>query len=468
MLGENLHRSVDGTLLGVPLESPKVEYTISDDMIKTFYDYKIQKGFKFMLINILSDYVVNIFMMLTIMFMCGCVDYSFLDVSDSRSDSTTTPISNYIYCSDSYYNYLFIIAGLLCLFIYTTYTLFSIKNTIVIRNFYINVLKIYDVNNYSWESISNKLSMTERYRHLSTFDLNKLITQHDDTIYFMVKNGKFNIDLPLLGRTNVFTQTTYSFMIKCLYIKKYIDYSNSGSVGTRIFSPTVISLTLVCLLPIMLVVMLFYNLFKYLQQLPSETRPSFNILSKDWNWLAKWEFRKECELPHSIEYRLSKAYPLMVKFNSQFHSAFVTNIVPKVLFIMGTILSIFVAISLYSDMLLWKLTIYNHSLMAVMSLFIFLMAILYSLIPHKYFIPQPDEYIYDLLDALEITHDIEECVDETVEDHDLSGDSVLINGMSQKHKLQYTYFTKYFKPKWVIAITEYMSVLTLPYIIYLA
>jgi hypothetical protein len=192
-----------------------------------------------------------------------------------------------------------------------------------------------------------------------------------------------------------------------------------------------------------------------------------NLFCKEWNWYAKFHFRKENELPHITEYKLARAYNTMIKFSANVAaSSKKTRVIPSLTLVFGCLLSLFVVVGVYSDTLLWNIRIFNHSLVTYMSICVVVLKVLYSMLPEKYHIPRPGKYYNKLIDILdlELGHNKTKSL-ATSKEFETEND-IFIDGLPKKYMLQYVYFGQFFEYKWRIMMKEYLSILCLPYVFF--
>lgn len=426
-----LRGDYDETEEGSPLPETPVDESATPNsvnrLITDIYNYYYRKGYYPIFLESSLRIVSIVIVVLFSLFIVFFVDPSILNNATSR------PLSEFIKVHMSFWFLLIALPGF-------AFTCFCIYREIAVLQKYHSTylyfkreLRIRDseLNTLEWSEIVSRVGQSEiQTRYYITRDENYLTELYSQKIFKTTTQVSDFILRVLLGS---------------IFFRNEIIYPTDVYEQRIIFTGYLCGLLSIALYPCIIFFTVAYFIFKYTLHVSAQTRPSFNLIDKEWIWTAKYIFRYTNELPHEYERRIAKTYSSAKNYSEQFYQESSVIIYKFIVFVLGIIATPLLLVSLYSDDILWYTTVYNHSLFWILSTLSIAILVIYSLIPQKYCYRDPKSYMSEILSVLKIA-------------------PLEWREHPERWKI-YASFRNYFQYKFVIAFKEMIALLSLPYLL---
>ena len=116
----------------------------------------------------------------------------------------------------------------------------------------------------------------------------------------------------------------------------------------------------IIVLPFTLSILLIHYIVSFTTDI--YTKKSY-IGPKEWTIYAKLLFREYNELPHIFNDRIEKSYKHASKYEQKFNSHMMNIVMDKIIFILGTYLTLLVIMTLYDERIVMYMRLFNRNLL---------------------------------------------------------------------------------------------------------
>lgn len=328
------------------------------------YTYFIRGGYKCIIVeNILNIIVTNV-TLFSIIFICFCLNWN--TFNQCESNLTCLNINNYIVKPMLFHNtstiiFMFIFIAIFIIYwICTTYVLL------------IDIFKYYDYKQFfeinleidsdelkvlSWTDVVIKLKNYDN--SLTTESIVGSIMRKNNYLIAMVESNVFNIN------TLYYTNTFIWLIDICIFNQIFpsdSDKINFLNINTNKIQKIVriIGIIQILLLPFTLTIMITHYVISFTTDI--YTKKSY-IGPKEWTIYAKLLFREYNELLHIFNERIAKSHKYAVQYEEKFNVHMMNIIMKKIIFLLGTYLTILVCLTLWDERKVMYITLFNRNLL---------------------------------------------------------------------------------------------------------
>lgn len=346
------------------------------------YFYYVNKGYYRIIINSVVNLLVSNFLVFFILFLFNCIDYrGLLELTDETS------LSNYIDSSKILNLNVFFMSLLILFFILDIIKVISLLDDMYvfsnIKKFYNNTLKIRDseLEYLEWKEILN-IYVDSTNMELNPYFIDSIITTKDNYFVALLDNKILRpYHLNSIFEWNLMYCIIYSFVDNSEKITDQI-FKNPKKIETsmqhRLRTVSVLS---VIFMPLIMVIITFYNLFNYGEQFYN--KPNL-FISKNFTRLAKLKFRNYNELTHLFEERMDKLTDLTKRYNDTFKNKIMEAGLKLVIFVFSSIFMTLIILTILNDHILTHLNILGgKNVLWFIGVFGSIIAILRSIINTK-------------------------------------------------------------------------------------
>ena len=252
-----------------------------------------------------------------------------------------------------------------------------------IKKFYNNTLKIRDseLEYLEWKEILN-IYVDSTNMELNPYFIDSIITTKDNHFVALLDNKILRpYHLNSIFEWNLMYCIIYSFVDNSEKITDQI-FKNPERIETstqhRLRTVSVLS---VIFMPLIMVIITFYNLFNYGEQFYN--KPNL-FISKNFTRLAKLKFRNYNELTHLFEERMDKLTDLTKRYNDTFKNKIMEAGLKLVIFVFSSIFMTLIILTILNDHILTHLNILGgKNVLWFIGVFGSIIAILRSIINTK-------------------------------------------------------------------------------------
>jgi len=324
--------------------------------LNRIYFYYINKGFYNIIINGLVDLLVTNFLVFFLIFLMNCINYHDLFTSEERQN-----MGNFIHI-DHFFSQLntFFLSILILFFVLDFVKIISLIDDCYvfgnIRKFYGNTLKIKDheIEYLTWKDV---LTIWQEVNNtqINPYYINILITTKESYFIALIDQKIIKpIHLNSIFEWNLIYSIIYSIIdskesicVDLLEDTKKI----SNQIKLRF---KIISILTMILMPLIIVFIVFYNLFNYGEQFYN--KPSM-LISKNFSRISRWKLRNYNEPTHKFEERIDKIESLTKLYYNSFKSKLIYASLKFIIFILSSIFTTLVILTIINDNVLINLTI---------------------------------------------------------------------------------------------------------------
>lgn len=252
----------------------------------------------------------------------------------------------------------------------------QLKDTLEIRDFYKNSLKITDreMQTISWSSVLEKTVQFQRIQRLcvvkdlSAHDVVMRIMRKDNFLIGMLNKGVLAMPIPrwvpgagpVVHKANgtenrlMLTKTLEWTLNWCILQNMFdrnfsirMDFINNPALlRKRLIA---VGFGMLILSPFLIIFMLVYFFLRHAEQFYN--RPS-TVASPRWSNLSRWLFREFNELDHLFKHRLNASIKHAIDYVKQFPSPIVSLIAKFIAFVAGGFAAILIIIAFLDESLL--------------------------------------------------------------------------------------------------------------------
>ena len=358
------------------------DFYLKNDFINKIYYYYFNRGLTNIILNEIVSILISVFTLFLIIFMVKCIDYD--GIIEIENDNQREYLRNYIHLNDFFDLHWMFWVVLIGFFSYVFFKIIGIIDKIrvyrKVKSFYINDLNISkeDLKTISWENIVQRIF--NKYNHVNfdiynvagriTVEDNFLIAIYDKEI---IKIGCLT-DLMHWNITYCIIHSIFNEEQK-IHPDFFIDKEKYiASIKKRIFYVSILNFIM---MPFILIFVFFINFFTYCENFYS--KPGM-LFSYKWTKLAHWKLRYYNELYHNFHERLKSSEKSSTEYMSQFPNKILESFTKLIIFVLSSLFSILVILSLVNENILVNLNIFNKSIIWYITILGSLAAILRSTI----------------------------------------------------------------------------------------
>lgn len=319
------------------------------------YFYYVNRGYFKIIINSLISLLITNFMVLFLLFLFNCIDYTALINLNSEDH-----ISNFIEINNLLnINWFFMSTVWLFLILDVIKIISIIDDAYIYKNiskFYNNNLKIRDseLEYLEWTDII-QIYQELVDKDIEPYYINLIITTKDNYFTALLDHQILRpIHLNSLFEWNLIYCIIYSFINSNEKVSANL-FKNQKLIENTIKNKLqVIAIITMLLMPIIIVFITFYNLFNYGEQFYN--KPDL-IISKNFTRLAQLKYRNYNELMHSFEERTEKLNGLTRRYDNAFRNKILEAFLKLVIFIFSSVFISLLILTIINDNILTNLNI---------------------------------------------------------------------------------------------------------------
>ena len=319
------------------------------------YFYYVNKGYYRIIINSIVNLLVSNFLVFFILFLFNCIDYRGL-----LELTIETSISNYIDSGNILNLNIFFMSLLILFFLLDIIKIISLLDDIYvfsnIKKFYNNNLKIRDseLEYLEWKEILN-IYVDSTNMELNPYYIDSIITAKDNYFIALLDNKILRpFHLNSIFEWNLMYCIIYSFVDNSEKISDLVFKNPQKIEDSMKHRLRTISILSVIFMPLIMVIITFYNLFNYGEQFYN--KPNL-FISKNFTRLAKLKFRNYNELSHMFEERMDELTELTRRYNDTFKNKILEAGLKLVIFVFSSIFMTLIILTILNDHILTNLNI---------------------------------------------------------------------------------------------------------------
>jgi autophagy-related protein 9 len=319
------------------------------------YFYYIHKGYFKILINSIVNLLVTNFLVLFLLFLFNCVDYNGLFTLDTK-----TSLGDYVFMNDLLNVNPFFTTILILFLILDFIKIISVIDDAYIfsniRKFYINNLKIRDseLEYLEWNEVLDIYKESVN-NEVNPYYINAIITTKDNYFTALLDNKIIRpIHLNSLFEWNLIYCVIYSFIDQSEKISDKIFKTPreiEKSMQSRLKTISILSLIF---MPLIMVIITFYNLFNYGEQFYN--KPDL-FISQSFTRLASLNLRNYNELTHKFDDRMVELNKITKKYSDTFKNKFLEAFLRLIIFIFSSFFVTLIILTLINDNILTNLNV---------------------------------------------------------------------------------------------------------------
>lgn len=328
------------------------------------YTYFIRGGYSCILVDNISNIIITGATLIFFTFVCFFLDWK--KIGECDSEITCNSISDYIISPVNHYSIstnIFMFVFIITVFIYWLWISIALVGEIFryvkYREYFRDNLGIRtnELKVLSWNDIIKKMIASND--DLTTEIIVGSIMKKDNYLIAMINTNIFRIN-PILY-TNSFMWLMNIGVLNQIFSDNNIELKLTDVDYTRIKRILrILGIIQLVLLPFTIVIMMVHYLISFTTDI--YTKKSY-IGPKEWTVYAKLLFREYNELPHIFNDRISRSYKYAVQYEQKFNAHMVNIIMEKVIYILGTYLTLLVIMTFYDERLLMYIRLFNRNLL---------------------------------------------------------------------------------------------------------
>lgn len=343
-----------------------------DDFFNKVYKYHQKSGFACILISNILELIQILFVIFFTIFLFHCIDYDILFKNKQPNNNTKVTIPDVLIpLKEAQLSSVEVCLIIFAVFFWV-YKLVRVVHTVIInlaiKSFYSEALHINDCSSFTWQDIQTRLIQAQHVCLLQDGQLNELVIhnrllRHHNYMIALINKGLLPIHykVPLLGEIIFFTEGLQFNFQRLLFkgslslfehnwkLRDEVKIANNRLVCAEKFRRHCVCLAIIniILFPLISIWQLLYTFYTYAEAIKRD--PSMALGSRGWSLYAKWFCRHFNELDHQLNERLNRGYKAATKYMNSFTSPIFEIIARFVTFIAGTILSIFIILTIYDE-----------------------------------------------------------------------------------------------------------------------
>jgi autophagy-related protein 9 len=339
--------------------------TLSSDQLffSNVYNYYARGGYWCIFVENILNIVLTAFTLVFVTFVCFFLNWD--AIGKCESEETCKDMASYIISPTNFHPTGVNVCMFLFIIMFFIYWLWI--SATMIRDIFIFV-------KYK-RFFSDTLGIAiDELKVLEWSDVAKKIIDNDTTLTAEIIVGsimkKDNYLISIVG-SNVFRIKSYYYTHSFLWLinigllnqiflygstsKRYIaDYGRIKRVMK------ILGILQIIFLPFTLSILLIHYIVSFTTDI--YTKKSY-IGPKEWTIYAKLLFREYNELPHIFNDRIEKSYKHAGKYEQKFNSHMMNIVMDKIIFILGTYLTLLVIMTLYDERIVMYMRLFNRNLL---------------------------------------------------------------------------------------------------------
>ena len=326
------------------------------------YNYWLRGGYNCILIENILNIIISFSVLFIIIFTIFCLNW--YEITKCMSEETCKDLLQYVVNPLVYHNKSINIFMLINISIFGIYWLWL--NIVLINEIieYIKYKKVYTDLGFENNNLYNKswISVIKRLENIDSNITKEII------VGSIMKNDNYLISIigtNVLNINKIYYTKTFLWFLNNIVINQ-INYDNLNTkhfiVNTNKIKNIlkIFSIGQLLVLPFIIILYIIRFIINIITDIYSK---SINTTSKDWTIYSKYLFREYNELPHIINDRIEKSYMYVNMYQQKFQSRINDIILEKIIFILGTYLSILVLLMIYDDRLVMFIKLFDRNLL---------------------------------------------------------------------------------------------------------
>jgi len=431
-----------------------------DRFLAKVYSYFLGKGFWTMATAKFLNLLTLLWVIFFTTFLVSCIDYSILFETYRLSQAVVSP---------SIPPFLWICLFIFCVFFLWQFVQFMVdtRENWDIKQFYNNELKISEdeLQTIEWRVVVQKIIQIRglcrvKSEPMTPLDIANRIMRKENYLIALINKRilALNIPFPFLKKRSIVTKTL-EWSLSYTIFNYVFDPKNRDGLNKQVLDSgrhhelaeglrrrfKIMGLLSLILSPFIFIFLFIYFVFKYGEEI--RNRPGTSVIAtRHWSPLAHWKFRELNELPHVFQRRLNASYSLAEEYVASFPFNMLTVIARFISFIVGSIVVILLLIGLWDDNALFQLEVFDgKSAIWLVGVGGTIIAACRGFIPEENIVRDPERIMEQLVQH---THYIPKAW----------------RGRTNSMKVL-NEFTQLFEYKFVIFLSEMLSVLFAPFIL---
>lgn len=354
-----------------------------DNFFYEIYSYYYHGGYRNILTRIILDNITYIFTIHFLIFNLFFIEWEkllTLDQDLNEKIELTLYISNKRFknhISSAIILYILLNLYYFQFFLSSIYKYLSARNTYYI---YKNKLRVKqsDLENMSFDSIADLLIELQKKDNfcrvkdtLTKYDIIARITRKENYIIALLSNRvlKFKI-----FRLDIMTNYLYTTLRRNLM--SFIFKKNEVDINKSFYMINIFRFKIIIQIFFQLIFLpgeVIFRIVFFLFQNADSIRTKRNICKKQWNVQTLLSFKNYNELKHIFDKRISKSYIQTEIFLRSFKTKFYTILNKSILLIGGSIIFVFIIISLFSTNIA-NVTVYGYNFFVIICIIGFILS----------------------------------------------------------------------------------------------
>ena len=349
-----------------------------DFFLSSVYRFHSRSGLTCIVVDSLLSLIQFLFILFFSIFVIHMINYHLIFNHQQLEPNKKITIRDVILPVNSIILSPFEIFLLVFAAIYFVYrVLRSLRNisiNISINNFFKNVLKVKDVNNYTWNEIMSKLIVHQRLFNLSDnktdtslteLDIINRIMRHDNYLIALMNRGLIPVHFRLIGTNKSITHFNNNFLWNLKFLLFKSPFSSLFETNWRLkslyrdirlkeeasktFARNCKRLALLNLIfsPLIFLFSLLNSFFVHAEAVKRD--PSGTFGARVWSVYTRIFCRHFNELDHSLNERLDRGFKSAVKFCDSFSDPLTVIIARHLSFISSSILAVLLLLTIYDE-----------------------------------------------------------------------------------------------------------------------
>lgn len=340
--------------------------TLSKDPLffSNAYNYYIRGGYWCILVENILNIILTAFTLVFVTFVCFFLNWD--AISKCESVETCKDMTSYIISPTNFHPtgvnvcmFLFIVMFFIYWLWISVTMIKDIIEYIKYKKFFCEDLGIGtdEIKVFSWNDVVNKMIYNDD--SLTTEIIIGSIMKRDNYLISIVSSNIFRIKPyyythSLLWLINI-GLLNQIFIYGSSNKGKYIaDYNRIKRVMK------ILGILQIVFLPFTLSILLIHYIVSFTTDI--YTKKSY-VGPKEWTLYAKLLFREYNELPHIFNDRITKSYKYASKYEQKFNSHMMNIVMDKIIFILGTYLTLLVIMTLYDERIVMYMRLFNRNLL---------------------------------------------------------------------------------------------------------
>ncbi len=331
-----------------------------DNFLIRTYKYYTNKGLYSSIFLQISNLLTFGFIILFFSFLICGIDYDNLFKKHILSKALTFSFPRW---------YIFLFGPFCIYWLYQCIQLYFIITTnLEIHNFYKNRLAINDSKllTIHWDDVIERIINVPNLciiKQLESIDINQRILRKQNYLIAMMNNGILNLPLMSMFIEKTIYITIFGFVFDDSNVLRSEITNSLEKVDLDVIQRfkkrcRLYGIIFIFISPFLFILYFMFIFFKYgeiIRNKPSE------LGNRYWSSLAKWKFKKLCEMPHQLKERLDKAVEPANRYLENFPSNPIYNICLEFIsFVAGSIILVLILFTIYDDQILIHLELFGE------------------------------------------------------------------------------------------------------------